>query len=66
LCQLAETFTLEKVKQMLQETVAPCFKHAEEQEKLMMVTLQGFATIPLSSISVPSHSRYLCHALLHM
>jgi fatty acid synthase subunit alpha len=61
-CQLTETFTLEKVKEMLREIVGSCFERAQEQEKIddgHIKLERGFATIPLPGIDVPFHSRYL-------
>lgn len=59
--QLTETFTVEKVKEMLAEIIATCFDRAKEQQKAegFIKLERGFATIPLPGIDVPFHSRYL-------
>lgn len=59
--QLTETFTVEKVKEMLGDIVSDSFKRAKElQASEGYIKLdRGFATIPLPGIDVPFHSRYL-------
>jgi fatty acid synthase subunit alpha len=60
--RLTETFSLDKVKEMLREIVVSCFERAREQEKIDVGHIKlerGFATIPLPGIDVPFHSRYL-------
>jgi hypothetical protein len=59
--QLTELFTVEKVKEMLEEIVKTCFKWAQEQQQAegYIKLERGFATIPLPGIDVPFHSRYL-------
>ena len=61
LSQLAEKFSLEKVKEMLLEIIESCFQKAQEQKKAEghIKLERGFATIPLPGIDVPFHSRYL-------
>ncbi|KAG9315241.1 hypothetical protein JVU11DRAFT_4375 [Chiua virens] len=61
IAKLTETFTVEKVKQMLGDIVSESFGRAKElQEAEGYIKLErGFATIPLPGIDVPFHSRYL-------
>ncbi|KIJ66907.1 hypothetical protein HYDPIDRAFT_174219 [Hydnomerulius pinastri MD-312] len=61
IAKLTETFTVEKVKEMLCDIVSECFERAKElQEAEGYIKLErGFATIPLPGIDVPFHSRYL-------
>jgi fatty acid synthase subunit alpha len=58
---LVETFSVEKVKEMLGDIVKSCFEKAQEQQKAegYIKLERGFATIPLPGIDVPFHSRYL-------
>lgn len=66
LTQLTETFTVEKVKEMLSDIVKSCFEKAQEQQKAegYIKLERGFATIPLPGIDVPFHSRYLWAGVL--
>ncbi|TFK33214.1 fatty acid synthase [Crucibulum laeve] len=66
IAQLTQTFTVEKVKEMLAEIVKSCYEKALEQQKAEgHITLErGFATIPLPGIDVPFHSRYLWAGVL--
>lgn len=59
--QLTETFTVEKVKEMLGDIISESFERAKAlQESEGYIKLdRGFATIPLPGIDVPFHSRYL-------
>ncbi|KAH7884386.1 hypothetical protein F5I97DRAFT_1968464 [Phlebopus sp. FC_14] len=59
--KLTETFTLEKVKEMLGDIISESFERAKAlQEAEGYIKLErGFATIPLPGIDVPFHSRYL-------
>ncbi|EJU05022.1 fatty acid synthase [Dacryopinax primogenitus] len=59
--KLTEKFSVEKVKEMLDDIVDECFKMAKAlKEKEGHIKLErGFATIPLPGIDVPFHSRYL-------
>jgi hypothetical protein len=59
--QLTETFTVEKVKEMLTDIVKSCHQRALDQQKAEghLKLDRGFATIPLPGIDVPFHSRYL-------
>jgi fatty acid synthase subunit beta len=59
--QLTQTFTVEKVKEMLSDIVKSCLEKAREQQKAegYLKLERGFATIPLPGIDVPFHSRYL-------
>lgn len=61
LFQLTQTFTVEKVKEMLAEIVKSCLEKAREQQRTegYLKLERGFATIPLPGIDVPFHSRYL-------
>ncbi|KAH0585247.1 hypothetical protein H2248_008491 [Termitomyces sp. 'cryptogamus'] len=61
IAKLTETFTVEKVKEMLGDIVKSCFEKAHEQQKAegYIKLERGFATIPLPGIDVPFHSRYL-------
>jgi fatty acid synthase subunit alpha, fungi type len=56
-----ESFTIEKVKEMLREIVESCSERAKElQSATGRISLErGFAMIPLPCIDVPFHSRYL-------
>jgi fatty acid synthase subunit alpha, fungi type len=55
---LAETVSVEKVKEMLGDIVKSCFEKAQEQQKAegYIKLERGFATIPLPGIDVPFHS----------
>jgi fatty acid synthase subunit beta len=59
--QLAEKFGIAKVKEMLKDIVKGCYDNAVEKQKAegYIVLERGLATIPLSGIDVPFHSRYL-------
>ncbi|KAI6129042.1 hypothetical protein EDD16DRAFT_1516096, partial [Pisolithus croceorrhizus] len=59
--QLTETFTVEKVKEMLGDIVIESFQRAQDLQKAegYIKLERGFATIPLPGIDVPFHSRYL-------
>lgn len=59
--QLTETFSVEKVKEMLGDIVKECHGRALDQKKAEghILLERGFATIPLPGIDVPFHSRYL-------
>ncbi|KAF8843701.1 hypothetical protein BDN67DRAFT_963867 [Paxillus ammoniavirescens] len=61
IAKLTETFTVEKVKEMLGDIVSECFERAKELQKAegYIKLERGFATIPLPGIDVPFHSRYL-------
>jgi len=61
LVQLTETYTVEKVKEMLTDIVKSCHQRAQDQQKVEghLKLERGFATIPLPGIDVPFHSRYL-------
>ncbi|KAF5337910.1 hypothetical protein D9758_013124 [Tetrapyrgos nigripes] len=61
LVKLAETFSVEKVKEMLTDIIKECHGRALEQKKAEghIQLERGFATIPLPGIDVPFHSRYL-------
>ncbi|KAJ7828145.1 acyl transferase domain-containing protein [Mycena olivaceomarginata] len=61
IAKLTETFTVEKVKEMLGEIITECHTRATEQQKAEghIKLERGFATIPLPGIDVPFHSRYL-------
>ncbi|KAE9399788.1 fatty acid synthase [Gymnopus androsaceus JB14] len=61
IAKLTETFSIEKVKEMLGDIVQECHGRAQEQQKLegYIKLERGFATIPLPGIDVPFHSRYL-------
>ncbi|KAI0264369.1 fatty acid synthase [Gloeopeniophorella convolvens] len=61
IAKLTEKFGLEKVKDMLKDIVNSCYDRALEKQKTEgYITLErGLATIPLSGIDVPFHSRYL-------
>jgi fatty acid synthase subunit alpha len=63
---LAETFNVERVKEMLGDIVKSCFEKAQEQQKAegYIKLERGFATIPLPGIDVPFHSRYLWAGVL--
>lgn len=64
--QLTETFTVEKVKEMLGDIVTECFERAKDQQKAegYIKLERGFATIPPPGIDVPFHSRYLWAAVM--
>ncbi|KAJ3540249.1 hypothetical protein NM688_g6254 [Phlebia brevispora] len=64
--KLTERFTVEQVKEMLDEIVDSSYKKAQElQEQEGYIKLErGFATIPLPGIDVPFHSRYLWAGVL--
>ncbi|KAJ7200860.1 acyl transferase domain-containing protein [Mycena pura] len=61
IAKLTETFTVEKVKEMLGDIVKECYTRATEQQKAegYIKLERGFATIPVPGIDVPFHSRYL-------
>ncbi|KAF8071859.1 fatty acid synthase [Lyophyllum atratum] len=61
IAKLTETYTVEKVKEMLGDIVKSCHEKAVEQQKAegYIKLERGFATIPLPGIDVPFHSRYL-------
>ncbi|KAG8905251.1 3-oxoacyl-[acyl-carrier-protein] synthase [Tulasnella sp. 403] len=61
IAKLTETYSVEKVKEMLQDIVDKAHKTSlEKQEAEGYIKLErGFATIPLPGIDVPFHSRYL-------
>ncbi|KAF7374647.1 Fatty acid synthase subunit alpha [Mycena sanguinolenta] len=61
IAKLTETFTVEKVKEMLGDIVKECYTRATEQQAAegYIKLERGFATIPLPGIDVPFHSRYL-------
>ncbi|RDB25744.1 Fatty acid synthase subunit alpha [Hypsizygus marmoreus] len=61
IAKLTETYTVEKVKEMLGDIVKSCNQKAQEQQKAegYIKLERGFATIPLPGIDVPFHSRYL-------
>ncbi|KAJ7285205.1 fatty acid synthase [Mycena rebaudengoi] len=61
IAKLTETFTVDKVKEMLGDIVKECHTRATEQQKAegYIKLERGFATIPLPGIDVPFHSRYL-------
>ncbi|KAJ6477506.1 fatty acid synthase, partial [Mycena sanguinolenta] len=61
IAKLTETFTVEKVKEMLGDIVKECHTRATEQRAAegYIKLERGFATIPLPGIDVPFHSRYL-------
>ncbi|KZS94178.1 fatty acid synthase [Sistotremastrum niveocremeum HHB9708] len=61
IAKLTETFTVEKVKEMLGEIIDSSFQRAQEQKKAEghIKLERGFATIPLPGIDVPFHSKYL-------
>ncbi|TFK75163.1 fatty acid synthase [Pluteus cervinus] len=61
IAKLTETYTVEKVKEMLSDIVKSCHERALEQQKAEghIKLERGFATIPLPGIDVPFHSRYL-------
>jgi fatty acid synthase subunit alpha, fungi type len=65
--QLTETFSIEKVKEMLADIVKESYERALETQKAQGGYLKldrGFATIPLPGIDVPFHSRYLWAGVL--
>ncbi|KAI6168120.1 hypothetical protein EDD17DRAFT_746406 [Pisolithus thermaeus] len=61
IAKLTETFTVEKVKEMLGDIVIESFQRAQDLQKAegYIKLERGFATIPLPGIDVPFHSRYL-------
>ncbi|KAI5983403.1 hypothetical protein EDD15DRAFT_2390897 [Pisolithus albus] len=61
IAKLTETFTVEKVKEMLGDIVTESFQRAQDLQKSegYIKLERGFATIPLPGIDVPFHSRYL-------
>ncbi|KAJ7077160.1 fatty acid synthase [Mycena belliarum] len=61
IAKLTESFTVEKVKEMLADIVTECHTRAKDQQKAegYIKLERGFATIPLPGIDVPFHSRYL-------
>ncbi|KAF9267936.1 fatty acid synthase [Marasmius fiardii PR-910] len=61
IAKLTETFSVEKVKEMLGDIVKECHHRAVElqKEEGYIKLERGFATIPLPGIDVPFHSRYL-------
>ncbi|KAF9467993.1 fatty acid synthase [Collybia nuda] len=61
IAKLTETYTVEKVKEMLSDIVKSCHERAMEQQATegYIKLERGFATIPLPGIDVPFHSRYL-------
>ncbi|KAJ6512975.1 fatty acid synthase [Mycena sanguinolenta] len=61
IAKLTESFTVEKVKEMLADIVKECHTRATEQQAAegYIKLERGFATIPLPGIDVPFHSRYL-------
>lgn len=63
---MTETYTVEKVKEMLGDIVKSCYEKAQEQQKAegYIKLERGFATIPLPGIDVPFHSRYLWAGVL--
>ena len=63
---MAETFNVERVKEMLGDIVKSCFEKAQEQQKAegYIKLERGFATIALPGIDVPFHSRYLWAGVL--
>ncbi|PPQ94469.1 hypothetical protein CVT25_001102 [Psilocybe cyanescens] len=66
IAKLTETYSVEKVKEMLGDIVKSCFEKAQEQQKEegYIKLERGFATIPLPGIDVPFHSRYLWAGVL--
>ncbi|KAF8907276.1 fatty acid synthase [Gymnopilus junonius] len=66
IAKLTQTFTVEKVKEMLSDIVKSCLEKAQEQQKAegYIKLERGFATIPLPGIDVPFHSRYLWAGVL--
>ena len=63
---MAETFSVERVKEMLVDIIKLCFEKAQEQQKAKgYIKLErGFATIPLPGIDIPFHSWYLWAGVL--
>ena len=73
---MAETFSVEKVKEMLSDIIKPCFEKAQEQQKAegYIKLERGFATILLPGLMYPSAlgtfrlgfclSMLVCHLLL--
>ncbi|KAG8213088.1 hypothetical protein J3R82DRAFT_11484 [Butyriboletus roseoflavus] len=61
IAKLTESFTVEKVREMLGDIISESFERAKGlQESEGYIKLdRGFATIPLPGIDVPFHSRYL-------
>ena len=64
--KLRKTLSEEKVREILSQIIASCFDRAKEQQEAQgrIVLERGFATIPLSGIDVPFHSRYLWAGVL--
>ncbi|KAF9504306.1 hypothetical protein BS47DRAFT_1308362 [Hydnum rufescens UP504] len=59
---IQKTYSVDRVKEMLQEIVDNCIKAARQKQEAdngYIVLEHGFATIPLPGIDVPFHSRYL-------
>jgi hypothetical protein len=56
-----ESYTVEKVKEMLRDIMTNCFEKAQESRKAegYIKLERGFAIIPLPGIDVPFHSCYL-------
>jgi len=61
LYQLTETYSMEKVKEMLGNVVTECFDRAKAQQMSegYIKLERGFAPTPLPGINVPLYSRYL-------
>jgi fatty acid synthase subunit alpha, fungi type len=61
LYQLTETYSVEKVKEMLGDILTECFDRvkAQQMSEGYIKLERGFATIPLPGIDVLFHSRYL-------
>ena len=60
--KLIQTYSIEKVKEMLGDIIKSCHEKAKEQQQAdsgYIKLERGFATIPLPGIDVPFHSRYL-------
>ncbi|KAJ3517947.1 hypothetical protein NLJ89_g178 [Agrocybe chaxingu] len=66
IAKLTETYTVEKVKEMLTDIVRESFSKAQAQQNAegYIKLERGFATIPLPGIDVPFHSRYLWAGVL--
>ena len=64
--QLTEKFGIAKVKEMLKDIVNSCYDRVLEKQKAesYIVLERGLATIPLSGIDVPFHSRYLWSGIM--
>jgi fatty acid synthase subunit alpha len=56
---LTETYSIEKVKELLTDIVKSCHQRALDQQKdeSHLKLQRGFAMIPLPGIDVPFHSR---------